>query len=241
MNLSELCNKIKQKREELNLNIEEVVEKTKLYPSVIRDIEDGNLKNIEPAYLKGFIKIYASFLGIDVGEALEEIDTFSQVERPKEKIKRKNKKELIFFTPWFKKIFLFSILGVLVILVIVIFGNSVFKKISNIFKVKKIESEKITNTSNIYKTNIVPQRLNVSVKAKRSCFLKVAIDNKVLFEGILEKGKAEFWEAQKIIELKINDPSCIYLEVDGKPIPLIPSLKKKIAVKITPEGISVEK
>jgi len=57
MTIEELCVKLQQKRNDLGLTLEEVVEKTKLYPSVIRDIESGNLGNISKAYLKGYIKI----------------------------------------------------------------------------------------------------------------------------------------------------------------------------------------
>ncbi len=73
MNIEELCAKLQQKRNELGLTLEEVVEKTKLYPSVIRDIEACNLGNINKAYLKGYIKIYASFLSVDVEDALGKI------------------------------------------------------------------------------------------------------------------------------------------------------------------------
>ncbi|MDD5194116.1 MAG: DUF4115 domain-containing protein [Candidatus Omnitrophica bacterium] len=64
----EIGAKLKTRRQELGLSIEEVVEKTKLYPSVIRDLEEGNFSNINHAYLKGFIKIYASFLGLNYSE-----------------------------------------------------------------------------------------------------------------------------------------------------------------------------
>jgi len=72
MGILELCAKLKEKRKELGYSLEEVVEKTKLYPSVIKDLEEGNLNNLNPTYLKGFIKIYASFLGIDTKEFIKE-------------------------------------------------------------------------------------------------------------------------------------------------------------------------
>jgi len=59
--IKELCEKLKQKRRDLGYSIEYVVERTKLHPSMIRDIEEGNLINENPVYVKGFIKIYAAF------------------------------------------------------------------------------------------------------------------------------------------------------------------------------------
>lgn len=71
--ISELCFKLREKREKLGLTIEGVVEKTKLHPGAIHDIEEGKLANISPAYLKGFIKIYANFLGVEIGNSLDEL------------------------------------------------------------------------------------------------------------------------------------------------------------------------
>lgn len=66
--IEELCAKIKAKRLEKKLSIQEVAEKTKLALQIISHIEELSLDQISPAYLKGFIKIYANFLGIELGE-----------------------------------------------------------------------------------------------------------------------------------------------------------------------------
>ena len=79
--IKEVCNRLKEKRSELGYSIEYTVEKTKLYPSVIRDIEQGNLSNISSVYLKGFMKIYASFLGVDLGTALEEVNSLPRTRK----------------------------------------------------------------------------------------------------------------------------------------------------------------
>lgn len=60
-----MSNCLKEKRIQLGLSIEQVVEKTKLYPSAIRDLEEGAWEAINPVYLKGWLKIYAQFLGVD--------------------------------------------------------------------------------------------------------------------------------------------------------------------------------
>jgi transcriptional regulator with XRE-family HTH domain len=65
--------KLKLKREQLGYRIEEVVEKTKVHPSAIHDIEENNFANISPAYLRGFIRLYAKFLNVDVDADLKEV------------------------------------------------------------------------------------------------------------------------------------------------------------------------
>ena len=56
---------LKSTRESKNYSIEEVSKKTKISPSVLRALEDGRLQNIDSVYLKGFLKLYCRFLGVD--------------------------------------------------------------------------------------------------------------------------------------------------------------------------------
>jgi cytoskeletal protein RodZ len=84
--IDEFCRKLVEKREKLGLTIENIVDRTKLHPTAIKDMETGNFANINKAYLKGFIKIYASFLGVELGTILEEINAV----KPAEKEPRKN-------------------------------------------------------------------------------------------------------------------------------------------------------
>lgn len=56
---------LKAIREEKGYSIEGVTKKTKISPSVLRALEEGRLDNIDPVYLKGFLKMYCRFLGID--------------------------------------------------------------------------------------------------------------------------------------------------------------------------------
>lgn len=73
--------KLKAKREELGYRIEDVVEKTKLHPSALHDIEEGNLSNVSPAYLRGFLRIYAKFLGVDISDELKDVPSAQNIEK----------------------------------------------------------------------------------------------------------------------------------------------------------------
>ena len=100
--IHEICNKLREKRKELGYSLEHTVEKTKLHPSMIRDIESGNLSNINPIYLKGFLKIYAAFLGVDATKALEEISTQPQLSKKHRKIKSRDEGRLSVGKRFFK-------------------------------------------------------------------------------------------------------------------------------------------
>ena len=74
MVLKEVCAKLREKRRELNISMEEAVEATKISPGVIRDIESCNVGKLGPTYLKGFLKIYAAYLKVDVSEPIDDFN-----------------------------------------------------------------------------------------------------------------------------------------------------------------------
>ena len=65
--------KLKDKREENGLSIEEVAEDLKMRPSQILSIEEGKTEDFKDVfYLKYFIRDYAKYLGLDSEKMLED-------------------------------------------------------------------------------------------------------------------------------------------------------------------------
>lgn len=62
--------RLKKLRLEKGFSLEEVQKKTKIHPDVLKSIEEDSLVNLNPVYIKGFVKIYCGFLGVDPGEYL---------------------------------------------------------------------------------------------------------------------------------------------------------------------------
>ncbi|MBD3264310.1 MAG: DUF4115 domain-containing protein [Candidatus Omnitrophica bacterium] len=254
--IKELCRKLKEKRKEMGYTLEEVVERTKLHPSVVRDIESGNIHNISPVYLKGFIRIYASFLNVDTGSALEEITPPSKIPRRREpKTKKKDytriaAKFLERLTGLVSNIPLKVKKGAILVVLALLAAWLLFsglrcavKKTAKFFnraKPQKVEAPAETQAP-------MPQidtskEIVVSLTVKDKLFARVKVDGDILFEGILNRGAVESWKADKEIELKLSDGSAVYLEVNGKPVPTLTSMHKPIkSLKITPSGISVDK
>ncbi|MFC1514637.1 RodZ domain-containing protein [Candidatus Omnitrophota bacterium] len=82
MELSTICNALKKARLEKDISLQEVSKQTKLHPSMLRNIEETKgLDDIGKFYLKGFLKIYAQFLG--QSDLLKDIDTVFTEEKQK--------------------------------------------------------------------------------------------------------------------------------------------------------------
>lgn len=64
--LKRLGDKLKQRRKEMNLSLKEAENATSIRSTYLQSIEDGDMsKLISPVYAQGFLKQYASFLGLD--------------------------------------------------------------------------------------------------------------------------------------------------------------------------------
>ena len=69
--------KLKEKREENGVSIEEVAEDLKMRPSQISSIEEGKTEDFKDIfYLKYFIRDYAKYLGLDGEEMVDEFNEF---------------------------------------------------------------------------------------------------------------------------------------------------------------------
>lgn len=92
--------KLKEVRLSKGISLEDAHRKTKIHVNIIKAIEEDNLVNISPVYLKGFLKIYCSFLGVNPVEYVPDFkDTIKRSYIPEEepadekitKIKRPSK------------------------------------------------------------------------------------------------------------------------------------------------------
>ena len=251
--IKELCSKLKEKRGELGYSIEYVVENTKLHPSMIKDIEEGNLANENPTYIRGFIKIYAAFLKVDLGSSLEEIGAAKPMVREKEPKLRKIDRSVIFnrigsivkqISPDIRKKIIIVLAGIALLWAFFSVSSFVVGKIMKFFTAPAKSTQEVEKGEESEVGAVLPEdeELVATLTAKKNCFLRVVVDGNLLFEGLLKQGARETWRGDKEIELKIRDGSAIILEVNGRSIPTLTSLRKPIkSLKITPSGIVVDK
>ena len=125
--------KLKEKREENGVSVEEAAEDLKMRPSQIENLENGNSEAFKDVMsLKYFIRDYAKYLGLDGEKMIDEFNEFlfdftskipvQEIEKAKEK--KNNKKDVV--SPYTHlsernnniKMLIFSIIIVIVIIVV---------------------------------------------------------------------------------------------------------------------------
>ena len=63
---------LKSIREDKGYTIQEISKATKLSCAVIRALEEGRIDNVDPVYLKGFLKLYCRYLALDWGDFISQ-------------------------------------------------------------------------------------------------------------------------------------------------------------------------
>ena len=126
--------KLKEKREENGVSIEEVAEDLKMRPSQIVSLEEGKKEDFKDVlFLKYFIRDYAKYLGLDSEELVDDFNEFlfdftSKIpveEIEKAKLNNVNKKDIV--SPYTnvvsenKKI-LRIVIGIILVIVLLIIG-----------------------------------------------------------------------------------------------------------------------
>jgi transcriptional regulator with XRE-family HTH domain len=63
--------------------------------------------------------------------------------------------------------------------------------------------------------------IRLGMRAKEDCWVHLKIDGRVVFHGILKKGKFESWQAKEKIEFSLGNAWAVELELNSKPIPVL--------------------
>ena len=209
MNIETAGARLKKIRQERGLSLEDVQKKTKIHLNVLRAIEGDSISNLSPIYLKGFIKIYCSYLGLDPKDFTGQSSQPSKpvlnatVGRPiGERVEKKPsfiKNASVKLGAWhpsanLKKIIVFVVLAVIVIFL----GSNLIKFISSRHK-NAVVKAKISMPVSTPKTIAMQAKIQkdltpgftLGIFARNKSWVSAKVDGKVIFHGVLARGRSE--------------------------------------------------
>ena len=76
-------NKYKKFRTENNIDLKDISKRTKIDLKYLQAIERGKFAEIPPVYVKLFFKAYINEIGVDIHEAISELDSFFSIQASK--------------------------------------------------------------------------------------------------------------------------------------------------------------
>ena len=234
MNIETAGSRLKKIRQERGLSLEDVQKKTKIHLNVLRAIEGDSISNLSPIYLKGFIKIYCGCLGLDVkdfigpSEQRQKPALNASVGRPiGTRIEKKSSfikdasLKLSMIKPLInlKKIIIYAAIAVIFILL----GINLIKFISARPK-SRLERVKISMPASAPKAQTKQAKINndltsgftLGIFARGKSWISAKVDGKVVFHGVLARGRNETWQAKEKAELSLGDAGAVELQVNDQ-------------------------
>jgi cytoskeletal protein RodZ len=226
--------KLRQARLQKKLSFEEVYRRTRVHPHVLEALEQDRAHNfLSHVYIKGFLKTYAQYLGLDSERLFQEYMDSQKIEHaPELEPEEKKEKTASQFNPTFiLRISLACILGI----GLVFYLRYALKKIPAVEQRPPVEKTRKVVAPRAM-APISTEDLILEVRTKEDCWIRVKADGQSIFGRTLRKGSSERWQAKERLELRIGKPEALEVSFNGKPVDL-----KKVKVKkgliVTREGI----
>jgi cytoskeletal protein RodZ len=235
----------KKARQKKQLSVNDVYQKTRIYPDILSAIEDDDFQKIpNPIYTKSFLKEYARFLGIDAEGILKEYaDALSakepareeaplkqmRPERPKPVIKINREK----ITRKIAPLFIGLIVIILALLSFKALGAARDRFLSwradraEQVKLKKsVEpaKEKLAVQAPVEKPQLkqdavsIPksEKLDLSINISDDVWVEIKRDGDIIFKGILKKGTVRNWQADENFEIWTGNASVMEFSLNGR-------------------------
>ncbi len=226
--------KLKDKRLEKKLSLEEIYKRTKIQKGVLEALEDNKAEEILGAvYAKSFLKKYSVFLGLKAAEGPEEKEesknasSSSVLSAGLKKSKNQDWQKLI---PLIRNIVIFFLAAAVTVFLLTSMVRFVRSKMVTMHK-KKIEKVvKSVKTPSPASTPAVPvKKMVVSpahsvkvassrllIKTKKDVWVQVKSDGRTIFEGFLKRASQEEWSFEKEIHLWVGNAAFVELTLNGK-------------------------
>ena len=241
---------LKNLREEKKIPAALVAQELKTRLDFIQAIENNEYQKLPaPIFVKGFLRSYAKYLGIDGDHIISEFNRANPIE-DKQELVLKTKNIPGIANKYVRSIVKYAIPIIVVTVVVILSGIVLFfvlRKVTDtppaktsIIKEEKVIEEPVTPPKPILSEPIAgPYKLHA--KATNPSWIRINSDNKLIFEGILIKNEEKTWDAKDEFRIRLGAPKNMKLTLNDHSLPDISTKSGPINVLINKEGVKLEK
>ena len=253
-------------REFSHISIEEAAEATKIGKNYLRALEDNRFQDLpSPAYLKGFLKTYATYLGLQTEELIQLV---AQQENafPAEPQKTEQTRQTGAGFNWQRLVLPAVLLGGLVISAIIM-APPPLKRPKPLAVQQPVQEIPVAVASNAVQpvhsstkaapadiagqkepvlekpveSTVLPPKprdgFMIRMKVNRNSSISVVIDDAASQGYDLTSGDLIEWKASRTIALDLTDAGSVDIELNGKPIKLQGPAGKPAYIILDANGI----
>lgn len=218
--MGSIGSKLKEKREKSNISLQKVHLQTRISTVFLEALEQEKF-DVFPAevYLIGFLKKYAQYLGFDPDPFVSEYRWYKAAENEKERAaereKRKTAKSSDDAVSVQQVMFLFAVIFICFGIFVSIFF---FTAKENSVKEERKEPEEKIFLPSARKKLDKRILLELSIRSKRRCWVRVEADNTMIFEGLIPAGASQRWNADTFFKIIAHNWDDITIALNGDPI-----------------------
>lgn len=238
--LKEIGAYLRQVRQEQSISTQEVATKTYIPLRLLKALEEGRSDQLpEPVFIQGFIRRYADVLNLD-GAALAK--TF-----PLNLLPTKSEVSSQYFTKFLYRIIPNYLPYILYILLVVSAASGLFyllnkpqtpktniqRKNSSLAQQQTV-AKPTSSTSGPTKAFGPSLPIQVRVSLKEKSQLRVTVDGKTEFNGVLTKGTEKTWTATKQLTLKADKADAVLIYFNQREPKLLGDLSDNKEITFTP-------
>lgn len=231
--------KLKKIRLEKGVTLEEAHKQTKIHLNILKAIEEESLVNFSPVYIKGFLKIYCDFLGVNPSEYIVEDKRMRALIKDAPESSKKRISLPIKMPS--KTTVLIVIISAAAVIGLFNLGKFIFGHLSRKPALSARAAAQRQTGSKSPQQNI-SSGIRLSIRAKEDCWIQLKSDGKIIFQNVLRKARSETWQAKNKIELTLGNAGAVDLEVNGKIIPALGRRGQVVKnILITKDGLTIAK
>jgi cytoskeletal protein RodZ len=217
---------LRQLRQENSLSIEEVAERTRIQPRLLRALEEGRADLLpEPVYIQGIIKKYGESLGINGLELAKSVPADQMKIVPLQSNRWDG-----FTRPQVRPIHLYVSYVAILLASISALSHALNSSVQTLETAQKTTAPLETKIASISHTASIPnttqpeevitagEPLQLHISAKSTSWIKVVVDGKPAFEGSLNAGNTKTWTAKRELILTTGNAGGILVTENNNPI-----------------------
>ncbi len=212
---------LKRIREEKGYSLNEIARETNIKIDHLVKIEADDIPdNIPSFYIRGYLKKYCDFLGIDSTDVIEKYDGMHEPEKPKISLDDVGPMSKKGYRPRVKKsqrILQVALVCVLVIAVRCFYyyylkkklwtGRGETKRKDKGSAISRTEKKAVDEGGVVTTKKGDLYKYAVSVKAKRNAPIRVFKDGILIWEGVLQAGKTDTWGGKSNVTVALRGPT----------------------------------
>jgi cytoskeletal protein RodZ len=236
---------LRQLRQEHSLSIEEVAERTRIQPRLLRALEEGQMDVLpEPVYIQGMIKKYGESLGVNALELAKSVPADQMQIVP-----LKSNRWDGFNRPQIRPVHLYLSYIFMLLAAISALSHSLNNSVqsweaaqrpsANVdtkadAKLAAVKStETVTEQPTV--TASVNEPLELEVSAKTTSWVKIVVDGQPAFEGRLNAGNVKTWTAKRELILTTGNAGGLVVTKNNTQLPELGAPGEKREVKFQSE------